>query len=134
MNSTNPEPDEPSFEAFPHAPAYGQPVRKRSRVTKAIYTVIALAVVGTTAAVMIAAPKAVDPNAPRVTVNVEGLHCPIQCGLRVSNSLEKLPWVVPGSVTANPATGEVTFAVTSKDAVNKEELAEAIEKAGFSLD
>ena len=75
----------------------------------------------------------VDPHAPRVTAGVRGMHCPIQCGLRVASALETLPWVVPGSVTADPKAGVVTFAVTSADAFSESEIRRVIERAGFRV-
>lgn len=60
-------------------------------------------------------------------------RCPIQCGLRVTTALETLPWVVPGSVTADPKTGVVTFAVTSTGAVNQEDIRRVVERAGFPV-
>lgn len=79
------------------------------------------------------APVPVDPSAPRVRLAVRGMHCPIQCALRVRNALEALPWVVPDSVTADPKTGTVTFAVTGAAAVEVESVRRAIERAGFGL-
>ena len=54
-------------------------------------------------------------------------------GLRVASALETLPWVVPGSVTADPKTGVVTFAVTSAGAVSESEIRRVIERAGFRV-
>ena len=66
-------------------------------------------------------------------MEVSGIHCPIQCGLRVAKSLEKLPFVLPGSVTAKPKTGVVTFAVTSAEAVDQARVRQAINHAGFGV-
>lgn len=78
-------------------------------------------------------PEPVDPNARQVVVEVTGMHCPIQCGLRVAAALEKLPFVLPRSVTANPRTGIVTFAATSENAVDRDLVARTIERTGFGV-
>ena len=70
---------------------------------------------------------------PRVELEIAGMHCPIQCGLRVAAALESLPWVVPGFVTANPKTGRVTFGVISREAVDPFEVNRVIEHAGFAV-
>jgi len=98
-----------------------------------VYGFMTAGVVGVLAVYLLRTSNEVDPNAPRVVVDVAGLHCPIQCGLRVAASLERLPFVLPGSVTANPKTGIVTFAVTSAEAVDEEQVREAIERAGFGV-
>jgi hypothetical protein len=90
-------------------------------------------VVGTILGYYFLVPAPIDPGAPRVRLEVRGMHCPIQCGLRVTSSLERLPWVVPNSVTADPRTGLVTFAVTDTNAVEVESVRRAIECAGFGL-
>jgi hypothetical protein len=94
---------------------------------------ILLILVGTAVAYMLRPDKQGDPNAPRVVMEVSGMHCPIQCGIRVSNALETLPWVVPESVTANTTTGEVTFAVTATDAINQQDIRKVIDRAGFRV-
>jgi hypothetical protein len=94
---------------------------------------IGLLVVGTVLAYLSRPTSRVDPNAPRVVMEVGGMHCPIQCGLRVESALEALPWVVPGSVTANTKAGVVTFAVTDQDAVRESEIRRVVERAGFRV-
>lgn len=94
---------------------------------------LGLVVVGTAVAYLAVPSNAVDPNAPRVEIEVRGMHCPIQCGLRVAAALESLPWVIPGSVTANPKSGIVRFAVTSTEAVDQDQIRRAVENAGFGF-
>jgi hypothetical protein len=60
------------------------------------------------------------------------MHCPIQCGLRVTGALEALPWVVKGSVEADPARERVTFAVTDPAAVDPDAARRAVERVGFT--
>ncbi|MDB5306480.1 MAG: hypothetical protein JWO38_682 [Gemmataceae bacterium] len=94
---------------------------------------IGLVLAGTAVAYLSRPSRDVDPNAPRVVLEVTGMHCPLQCGPRVESNLESLPWVIPGSVTANIRTGEVTFAVTSEEAVSPEEVRRVIKRAGFRV-
>jgi hypothetical protein len=94
---------------------------------------VLLILAGTAIAYLSRPTHQVDPNAPRVVMEVSGMHCPIQCGLRVSSALETLPWVVPESVTANTTTGQVTFAVTDATAVNQEDIRRVIDRTGFRL-
>ncbi len=116
---------------LPTASALNRPTsRKWSLVVSAL---VGAAVIGLAVAYLSRPTDRVDPNAPRVVVEVRGMHCPIQCGLRVAASLEKLPFVVPGSVTANPKTGVVTFAATSAKAVDEDQIRQAVEKAGFGF-
>jgi hypothetical protein len=75
----------------------------------------------------------VDPNAQHFVMEVEGMHCPLQCGLRMASALETIRWVIPESVTTNPKTGVVSFAVTSADAVNEDEIHHVVEQAGFGF-
>jgi len=123
-----------AFAEIPYIPAVStlsRPTsRKRSLVVSAF---VATAVIGMVVAFLSRPTNHVEPNAPRVVVEVSGMHCPIQCGLRVSSALEQLPFVVPGSVTANPKTGVVTFAATSAEAVDQDQIRRAIEKAGFGV-
>jgi len=123
-----------AFADLPRVPASatltGPATRARSWI---VYGFVTAGVVGMLAVYLLRPSSAVDPNAPRVVVEVTGLHCPIQCGLRVAASLERLPFVRPGSVTANPKTGIVTFAVTSAEAVDEEQVRAAIERAGFGV-
>ena len=116
---------------IPAASALSRPTsRKRSLVVSAF---VAAAVIGMVATYLSRPTNHVDPNAPRVVVEVSGMHCPIQCGLRVAAALEKLPFVLPGSVTANPKTGVVTFAATSAEDVDEQQIRWAVEKAGFGV-
>ena len=116
---------------IPAASASSRPTsRKRSWV---LSIVVGVAVIGMVATDLSRPTNSVDPNAPRVVVEVSGMHCPIQCGLRVASALEKLPFVQPGSVTANPKTGVVAFAATSAEAVDEQLIRRAIEKAGFGV-
>lgn len=78
-------------------------------------------------------PEPVDPSASQVVVEVIGMHCPIQCGLRVAKALETLPFVLPDSVTANPRTGIVTFVVTSAEVVDRDRVVRVIEQTGFTV-
>ena len=116
---------------IPAASALSRPTsRKRSWV---LSIVVGVAVIGMVATDLSRPTNSVDPNAPRVVVEVSGMHCPIQCGLRVASALEKLPFVRPGSVTADPKTGIVTFAVAEAGAANEEQVRRAIEQAGFGV-
>ncbi len=116
---------------IPAASALSSPTsRKRSLIVSAL---VGAVVIGVVVAYLSRPTSRVDPNAPRVVAEVSGMHCPIQCGLRVASALEKLPFVLPGSVTANPKTGVVTFAVTSAEAVDQDQIRRAIEKAGFGV-
>jgi len=120
-----------AFAEIPYIPASAlnrSPSRKRSLVVSAF---LAATVIGTLVAYLCRPTNDIDPNAPRVVVDVSGMHCPIQCGLRVTSSLEKLPFVLLGSVTANPRTGVVTFATTSVEAVDQDQVRRSIENAGF---
>ena len=123
-----------AFAEIPYIPAASAFSRPTSRMRLLVVSgFVAAAVVGMVVAYLSRPTNRVDPNAPRVVVEVSGMHCPIQCGLRVASSLEKLPFVRPGSVTANPKTGVVTFAATSADAVDQDQIRRAIEKAGFGV-
>ena len=77
--------------------------------------------------------KSVPADSPHVVVEVTGLHCPIQCGLRISKSLKSIPYVTYESVTANPKTGIVTFSVSDPALIDEEEIRRAIEGAGFGV-
>jgi len=72
-------------------------------------------------------------NHPEVVVEVIGLHCPIQCGLKVASELEKIPGVLPKTVSANPKTGRVTFRVEDSNRVSRDEIERAILRAGFTV-
>lgn len=123
-----------AFAEIPYIPAASALSRPTSRMRLLVVSgFVATAMVGMVVAYLSRPTNRVDPNAPRVVVEVSGMHCPIQCGLRVASSLEKLPFVRPGSVTANPKTGVVTFAATSADAVDQDQIRRAIEKAGFGV-
>jgi hypothetical protein len=98
-----------------------------------VCTVLGVLATGTAVAYLFRPMTDVDSNAPRVRVEVHGMHCPIQCGLRVASALETLPWVVRGSVTTNSKTGVVTFAVTDMEAVQEAEIRRVIETAGFGV-
>ena len=123
-----------AFAEIPYMPAASALSRPTSRMRSLVVSgFVAAAVIGIVVAYLSRPTNHVDPNAPRVVVEVSGMHCPIQCGLRVSSALERLPFVVPDSVTANPKTGVVTFAATSADAVDQDQIRRAIEKAGFGV-
>ncbi len=113
------------------SPAF--PQRSRRSRTVAIAALIALSTLSVAGALLARSMSRPAQDGPRVEVDVEGMHCPIQCGMKVAAALETLPWVVPGSVTANPKTGRVTFAVTSREAVDASEVSRVIEHAGFSV-
>jgi hypothetical protein len=46
----------------------------------------------------------------------------------MASALETIRWVIPESVTTNPKTGVVSFAVTSADAVNEDEIRSVVEQ------
>ena len=123
-----------AFAEIPYVPAASALSRPTSRVRSWVASAfVATAGIGLVVEYLSRPTNRVDPNAPRVVAEVSGMHCPIQCGLRVASALEKLPFVLPGSVTANPKTGVVTFAATSADAVDQGQMRRAIEKAGFGV-
>lgn len=123
-----------AFAEIPYIPAASALSRPTSRVRSLVVSAfVATAVIGMVVVYLSRPTNHVDPNAPRVVVEVSGMHCPIQCGLRVAAALEKLPFVLRGSVTANPKTGVVTFAAASAEAVNADQVRQAIEKAGFGV-
>ncbi len=123
-----------AFAAFPRVPVATtlrpQPNAWRLRT---VFGCMVAGVVGMLAVYPTRPTSGVDPNAPRVVAEVTGMHCPIQCGLRVQAALEKLPFVLSGSVTANPKTGVVTFAATSAEAVDVDHVRRAIERSGFGV-
>ena len=122
------------FAEIPCLPAASSLCRPTSRKQLVVVAAISAVVVFAIVVAYLARPTSqVDPNAPRVVMEVSGMHCPLQCGLRVASSLEKLPFVLPGSVTANPKTGIVTFALTSAEVVDQDQIRRAIEKAGFGV-
>jgi copper chaperone CopZ len=110
------------------SPAVHRNRRSHTVAISALIACSALCIAGVLFAQSINRPP---QDGPRVEVDVEGMHCPIQCGMKVAAALETLPWVVPGSITANPKTGRVTFAVTSREAVDAGEVRRVIERAGF---
>ena len=123
-----------AFAEIPYVPAASVLSRPTSRVRSWVASAfVATAGIGLGVEYLSRPTNRIDPNAPRVVAEVSGMHCPIQCGLRVASGLEKLPFVLPGSVTANPKTGVVTFAATSADAVDQGQMRRAIEKAGFGV-
>lgn len=123
-----------AFAEIPYVPAVSALNRPMSRKKLLVLSALAgAAVIGAVVAYLSHPTSHVDPHAPRVVAEVSGMHCPIQCGLRVASALEKLPFVLPGSVTANPKTGVVTFAVTSAEDVDQDQIRRAIEKAGFGV-
>jgi len=107
------------------------PRRSHRSRTAAIVTLITLSTLGVAGVVFARSVSRSSQDGPRVEVEVEGMHCPIQCGMKVAAALETLSWVVPGSVTANPKTGRVTFAVTSREAVDAGEVSRVIGHTGF---
>jgi hypothetical protein len=140
MQSVKPDeasaPEAPAEEAFAEIPLLPFTARQ-VRPGRRRRTLIAAALVGSVVIGLLVAyltrPAEVDPNAPRVVAEVTGMHCPVQCGLRVAATLEQLPFVVPGSVTANPQTGSVTFALTSAEAADQDQIRRAVERAGFGV-
>ncbi len=123
-----------AFAEIPYVPAASTLNRPMSRKKSLVLSALAgAAVIGVVVAYLSRPTSDVDPNAPRVIAEVSGMHCPIQCGPRVASALEKLPFVLPGSVTANLKSGVVTFAVTSAEAVDQDQIRRAIEKAGFGV-
>ena len=123
----------PAFAEIPHVPVAAMSVSARAWRSRIVYGCVAACADGLLAVYLTRSTSEVDPNAPRVSAIVSGIHCPIQCGLRVGKSLERLPFVVPGSVTADPRTGIVTFAVTSLETVDEDQIRRAIERAGFGV-
>ena len=123
-----------AFSQIPYIPADSALSKSTSRMRLLVVSAfVAASVIGMVAAYLFLPTNHDDPNAPRVVAEVSGMHCPIQCGLRVSAALERLPFVLPGTVTANPKTGVVTFAVTGGEAVAEDQIRLAIEKAGFGV-
>jgi len=95
-----------AFSQIPYIPADSALSKSTSRMRLLVVSAfVAASVIGMVAAYLFLPTNHDDPNAPRVVVEVSGMHCPIQCGLRVSAALERLPFVLPGTVTANPETG-----------------------------
>jgi hypothetical protein len=134
QESTPNNTSETSFDEFSFVPA--APALNRTS-TRRVYFVasilIGLVLVGTSVAYFSRSKSHVDPNAPQFVMEVSGMHCPLQCGLRMASALETLKWVIPDSVAANPKTGVVTFAATSASDVNPEEIRQVVEKAGFGF-
>ena len=123
-----------AFDEIPYIPASSAFSRPTSRMRSLVVSAfVAAAVIGMVVAYLSRPTNHIDPNAPRVVVEVSGMHCPIQCGLRVLSALEQLPFVLPGTVTANPKTGVITFAATSAEAVDQDQIRRAIENAGFGV-
>jgi len=139
---TTPIPHEPSnqvefaeapFTEFPAVSAIDRVARDHSRSSSFRWiALLGLTVIGSGLAYQLCSTH-VDPNAPRVEVEVTGMHCPLQCGLRVESAVESLPGVIRGSVTANLDTGVVTFAVTSPEVVDEPSTRRVIEQAGFGV-
>jgi hypothetical protein len=123
-----------AFKDFPHVPIASsiRPPTPPWR-TRIVFGCVAACVIGMLAIYLSRPTTHVDPNAPRVVAEVNGMHCPLQCGLRVQAALHTLPFVLPGSVSANPKTGVVTFAVTRAEAVDADQVRQAIEKVGFGV-
>lgn len=113
------------------ATATPRPAHSRGRAAL-IPALVVACVVASGIAWAVLAPREVQPTGPRVGMDVRGMHCPIQCGLRAANALESLPWVVKGSTEADPKRGYVTFAVTDPAAVDPEAARRAIRQAGFT--
>ena len=122
-----------AFAEISHVSVAASSVSASARRSRIVYGCAAACAVGLLAVYLTRSTSEVDPNAPRVTAIVSGMHCPIQCGLRVGKSLERLAFVVPGSATADPRTGIVTFAVTSPKTVDQDRIPRAIERAGFGV-
>lgn len=72
-----------------------------------------------------------SPVGPAIEVEVGGMHCPVQCGLRVATALERLPWVAKRSVLANPGKERIWLRVTDPASVDPEAIREAVRKSGF---
>ena len=123
-----------AFSEIPFTPSQASSKRATSQIGKwIVVAMFALMAVGAVLAYQHQSRSRIDANAPRVVVEVIGMHCTIQCGLKIAAALETLPGVIPGSTTANPKTGIVTFAVSSADAVTVEEIERAIATAGFGV-
>jgi hypothetical protein len=134
LKESAPNTTESSFDDFSLIPSAAALNRSSTRRVYFVATIlIGLVLVGTSVAYLSRPTSHVDPNAPQFVMEVSGMHCPLQCGLRMASALGTLKWVIPDSVTANPNTGVVTFAATSADEVNLEEIRQVIEKAGFGL-
>lgn len=136
METIEAEPAGSPGETFSSFTGISRPdIRPQSRVTRtaAIAALIGLSTLSVAGILFAQSMGQSASEGPRVELEVSGLHCPIQCGLKVAAALESLPWVVPGSVTANPKTGRVTFAVTSRDAVDPGEVNRVVEHAGFPV-
>jgi hypothetical protein len=124
----------PAFAERPFVPAVPASALTPSRSRRLVAPVlIGLLVVGTVLAYVSRPTNRVEPNAPRVVVTVDGMHCAIQCGLRVESALETLPWVAPDSITVNTKDGIVTFAVTDPESVRENDVRRVIERAGFRV-
>jgi len=92
-----------AFAEIPFVPAASALCRPMSRKKFLILSALAgAAVIGVVMAYFSYTTSHGDPNAPRVVAEVSGMHCPIQCGLRVASALEQLPFVLPGSVDREP--------------------------------
>lgn len=120
-----------AFGDLPFVPGAATARGARARRGRWLAGALVVAACAGVAVAYLVRPAEPDPNAPRAVLEVEGMHCPIQCGLRVTGALERLPFVFPGSVTASPQTGTVTFAVADGHAVDVERTRRAIDGAGF---
>jgi len=96
---------EPPFGELPFAPS--RPAFNRTSTQK-VYLVtsilIGLILVGSLIA-FLSGRSHLDPIAPHFVMEVEGMHCPLQCGLRMASALETIKWVIPDTVTTNPKDG-----------------------------
>src|SRR5947209_2442294 len=96
MSLVEPEQPEAAFQLLPLAsPSRAVSAGWRSRLVPAV---IVVAVLASGIAWAVLSPSAPQSSGSRVEMEVRGLHCPIQCGLRAAGALESLPWVVKGSV------------------------------------
>lgn len=129
--STEGDPAPDAFADLPFVPGAATARGASARRGRWLAGVLVVAACAGVAVAYLVRPAEPDPNAPRAVLEVEGMHCPIQCGLRVTGALEQLPFVFPGSVTASPQTGIVTFAVADGHAVDVESTRRAIDGAGF---
>jgi len=127
MNSNT----DPQFNSIPVIPV--RPAAGDGRLRVAFVVLLALVGVGTAVGYAVSPSREVPADAPRVVVDVIGMHCPLQCGPRAAGAVESLTWAIPGSVTANIRTGVVTFAVTDPVAADEGEVRRVIEGVGYRV-
>ncbi len=123
----------PNAFAFADVPPGASPQPRRSARVWVVAGVIVVIFVTSGVLWATRTQPEVPATAAKVTIEVQGMHCPIQCPARARVAIESLSFVVPDSIGANTEQGRVWFLVTDPALLDRALVQAALEKRGFKV-